>query len=269
MNTTFTAYFTHLPWTPGPNLPDEPREPSPNLPKRQAYLIGVGNGLILPNANITRAEVATIFFRLITDEARAVYWLQDNPFSDVTQQNWFNNAVSTMTNAGILNGFPDGTFAPDRTITRAEMTALIVRFTEGMSSMTLLESHFNDVSGHWAERYINTAAANAWVSATLTLDDAFYPDRPITRAEVATMINQMSGRLIEHAEDLLPDMRTWLDNANVDAWYYLYIQAATNSYRFTWRGIDNTFERWVTIIPPRNWAVLERPDSRPEDILRP
>jgi len=255
------------PWMPGPNPPDEPWVPGPNLPTRQAYLIGVGNGLILQNANITRAEVATILFRLITDEARAAYWMQDNPFSDVTLQNWFNNAVATMTNAGVLTGLPDGTFAPNQTITRAEMTALIVRFVENMDGMILLESRFNDVSGHWAEGYINVATANGWVPEILTRDCAFHPDRPLTRAEAAAMINRVSGRLIEHTEDLLPNMRTWSDNADVSAWYYSYIQSATNSYSFLWRGVDSAFERWVAIIPARDWSVLERPDSKPEDIL--
>jgi len=246
------------PWIPGP-------EPTPL--ERQAYLIGTSDGLIRPNANITRAEVATIFFRLITDEARAAYWMQENPYHDVELQNWFNNAVSTMTHAGVFTGFPDGTFAPNQSITRAEMTAVVVRFIERMDGVNLLGDHFSDISDHWAVEYINTAAVNGWVQGYS--DGTFRPNQAITRAETAAMINRLSGRLIERAEDLLPDMQTWPDNANVNAWYYLYIQSATNSYRFTWRGTGNAFERWVTIIPARNWAVLERLESRPEDILRP
>jgi len=241
--------------------------PGPDLPERQAYLIGAGNGLIRPNANVTRAEVATMLFRLITDEARAAYWAQENPFSDVALQDWFNNAVSTMTDTGVFNGLPDGSFAPDQTITRAEMATVIVRFMEQMGGMNLLENHFTDISGHWAEEYINAAAVNGWVQGPDGLGGAFYPDRPLTRAEVAAMINRISGRLVERAEDLLPNMQTWPDNTDVDEWYYFYIQSATNSYTFQWRGAGNVFERWVTLIPARNWAVLERPDSRPGDIL--
>jgi len=118
-------------------------------------------GLIHPNANVTRAEVATIFFRLITDEARTAYWKQENPFSDVAIQNWFNNAISTVSNTGVFSGLPDGSFAPNQTITRAEMTAVMV-------------------------------------------------------------INHASGCLIERAEDLLPDVRIWPDNSNINAWYYFY-----------------------------------------------
>ena len=231
--------------------------------ERQSYLIGTEDGLIRPNANITRAEAATIFFRLITDEARAAYWMQENPYSDVEPEYWFHNAVSTMTHAGIFVGLPGGTFAPDQTITRAEMTAVIVRFMDEMDGLHLLENHFNDISGHWATGYINTAAADGWAQGPYGPGDAFYPDQPITRAETVAMIHRISGRLQESTEDLLPDMRTWPDNADVNTWYYFYLQSATNSYHFQWR---DAFEHWITMIEPRNWAVLERPDSRPEDI---
>ena len=174
-----------------------------------------------------------------------------------------------MTNATVFKGLPDGSFAPNQTITRAEMAAVIVRFMDEMDGVNLLGNHFDDIASHWAVEYINTAAVSGWVQGPYGLDGAFYPDRPLTRAEAAAMINRISDRLVERTEDLLPDMKTWPDNANVNAWYYFYIQSATNSYTFQWRGAGNAFEQWVTIIPPRNWAVLERPDSSPEDILRP
>jgi len=236
----------------------------PSLSERQAYLIGTEDGLIRPNAKITRAEVATIFFRLITDSARTTYWMQENPFSDVVLQNWFNNAVSTMTNAGVFNGLPDGSFAPNQTITRAEMAAVIVRFMDQMDGMNLLENRFYDTSGHWAAGYIDAVASKGWVQGFP--DGTFRPNQAITRAEATAMINRISGRLVERTEDLLPNMRTWSDNANTDAWYYFYIQSATNSYRFTWRGVGNAFEHWITVIPARDWAVLERPESVPGDI---
>ena len=172
-----------------------------------------------------------------------------------------------MTNAGVFTGFPDGSFAPNQTITRAEMTAVIVRFIDKMDGMTLLGDYFSDISSHWAVEYINAAATSGWVQGYS--DGTFRPNQAITRAETAAMINRISGRLVERVEDLLPDMQTWPDNATVNAWYYFYIQSATNSYNFTRRGTDNAFEHWVAIIPVRDWAVLERPDSRPEDILRP
>jgi uncharacterized repeat protein (TIGR02543 family) len=256
------------PWR--PDQPRPPRPPASNDLQRQAYLIGTDDGIIRPNANITRAEVATIFFRIITDNERAMYWMQENDFPDVALHNWFNNAVSTMANADVFTGFPNGTFAPNQTITRGEMAAAIVRFTErtnGMNDVDLWANHFIDIDGHWAADYINTAAASGWMQGYV--GGTFRPDQAITRAEVAAMVNRMSGRLVESAEDLLPDMLTWPDNANANAWYYLYIQSATNSYTFEWRGANDAFERWITIIPARNWAVLERPDSRPGDILRP
>jgi len=240
-----------------------------NLQERQSYMIGAGDGLIRPNTNITRAEAATIFFRLATDETRTLYWLKENPFVDVGQQNWFNNAISTMTNAGVFNGLTNDIFAPNKPITRAEMAAATVRFMGQMDDAASPENHFNDTSGHWAARYINTAAANNWVQGYSGPGDAFYPDRPITRAEAAAMLNRISGRLVERAEDLLPNMRTWTDNADVNAWYYFHIQSATNSYSFTLRGVGNTLESWVNIIPARDWRALERPDSRPGDALLP
>jgi len=252
--------------SPWPGQPSPPRPPASNVPERQAYLIGTDEGIIRPNANITRAEVATIFFRLLTDEARAMYWTQENPFSDVDLQSWFNNAISTMTNADVFNGFPDGTFDPNQTITRAEMAAAIIRFTEPTADTDVRENHFVDLDGHWAADYINVAAARGWMHGYA--GGMFRPDQAITRAEVAAMVNRVSGRLVERVEDLLPDMLTWPDNANENAWYYFYIQSATNSYTFQWRGANNAFERWVSIIPARDWTVLERPESRPDDILR-
>ena len=266
-----------VPWSPGPS-PGAIPSPSPDLdpsqdsddelPERQAYLIGTDDGLILPNANITRAEVATIFFRLITDEVREVYWMQENPFSDVELQNWFNNAVSTMTNVGIFKGLSDGTFAPNQPVTRGEMATVIVRVMGETAGIDLSESHFNDIAGHWAKEYINIAALNGWVQGPNGVNGAFYPDRHLTRAEATAMINRISGRLVERAEDLLSNMRTWPDNANINAWYYFYIQSATNSYTFQWRGYGNAFELWVTIIPAPDWSVLERPNSRSGDILQ-
>jgi len=249
----------------GPGGPWGPN-PEPAVLERQAYLIGTTEGLIRPNVNITRAEVATIFFRLITDNARVTYWMQENSFPDVELQSWFNNAVSTMTNAGVFTGLPDGSFAPNQAITRAEMATAIVRFMEQTEGVNLLGHHFDDISDHWAVEYINTAAVNGWVQGYT--DGTFRPNQAITRAETAAMINRISGRLVERTEDLLSNMITWPDNANTSAWYYFYIQSATNSYRFTWRGTNGAFEHWISLIPARVWTVLERPDSSPLDILR-
>ncbi|MCL2568132.1 MAG: S-layer homology domain-containing protein [Oscillospiraceae bacterium] len=256
-NTTFTAQWTQIGgggWTP------------PARPARQAYLIGTEEGLIRPNANITRAEVATIFFRLISDADRKAGWSQTNPFSDVERNHWFNNAVSTTTRMKIFQGRPDGTFGPNEPITRAELATAVARFMDVAGFLNAGGNQFSDISGHWANAYINAAAMNRWVEGPDGLGGAFYPDRPITRAETAAIINRIFERLPETPADLLPDMITWPDNANIGAWFYLYLQSASNSYTFQ-RKPDGVHERWIAIIPVRDWAALERPNSTPGDIL--
>jgi len=260
-DTTFTAQ-----WRPSTGGGGGGGTPPPQIfPSRQAYLIGAG-GQIRPNANITRAEVATIFFRLINDADRAANWTQTNPYSDVVLENWFNNAVSTTTGMGIFQGRPDGRFAPNQAITRAEFAAAAMRFAEITGFLSVEEDLFNDITGHWANAYINAMAVQNWIQGPYGQGGAFYPDRLITRAETAAIVNRMFGRLPESPADLLPDMKTWPDNANTNAWYYLYLQAASNSYTYE-RKPDGIHERWLARIPVRNWAVLERPDSTPEDIM--
>ena len=249
-----------------PLPPDPPDEPDPDdTLQRQAFLIG-NDGQIRPGDNITRAEAATIFFRLITDEARADYWMQTNPFPDVTLQNWFNNAVSTTANAGIFVGMPDGTFAPNQTITRGELATAVVRFMDVPTVEAFAGGDsFDDIAGHWARSYINAAAANGWVRGYA--DGTYRPDQPITRAETAAMINRIFGRLVESPEDLVEDMLIWPDNVNEDSWYFLYMQSAANSYTYEWRA-DSTYKIWLSIIEPRYWAGLERPGSTPHSFYR-
>jgi len=231
------------------------------LPSRQAYLIGAG-GYIHPNANITRAEVATIFFRLINDDMRAANWSQTNPYSDVRLENWFNNAVSTTTQLGVFRGRPDRTFAPNQAITRAELVVAVVRLMDAAGILDVEKDMFSDIYGHWANAYINAAAMQNWIRGPHGHGGAFYPDRPITRAETAAIINRIFDRLPESTADLLPDMLIWPDNASTDAWYYLYLQAASNSYTFEMKP-GGVYERWIALIPVRDWAALERPDSMP------
>ena len=260
-DTMFTAH-----WEPstGGGVGGGARPPQ-TVPSRQAYLIGT-DGQIRPNANITRAEVATIFFRLIDDTDRTANWTQTNPFSDVILENWFNNGISTTTQMGIFQGRPDGTFGPNQAITRAELAAAVARFADVIGLLGTEEDLFNDIYRHWANAYINTLAAQNWVQGPYGQGGAFYPDHLITRAETAAILNRMFGRLPESPADLLPDMNTWPDNANTSAWYYLYLQSASNSYTYEIKA-DGIHERWIAIIPVRNWAVLERPDSVPGDIM--
>ena len=232
-------------------------------PYRYAYLIG-SDGLLRPNDSITRAEVATILFRLITDAKRYKYWKQENPFPDVELENWFNNAVSTMTNAGVFVGLPDGIFAPNQFISRAELAATLVRFMGASNAMPVSENHFSDISDHWANRYIRIAAANGWIHGNG--NDTFRPSQPVTRAEAAAIFNRITGRLSKTRDDLLRyEMITWPDNADENAWYYLYLQSASNSYYY--EMTDDVFSIWVAMRTPRDWPVLEQPHSTPGSIF--
>ncbi|MCD7946868.1 MAG: InlB B-repeat-containing protein [Oscillospiraceae bacterium] len=228
-----------------------------------AYLIGYPDNTVRPEGNITRAEVATIFFRLISDSYREQMWQQSNPFGDVTLTDWDNNAVSTMYNAGIINGYPTGDFAPNASITRAEFAAIAARFSNASYSGSDL---FPDISGHWAAKYINIAAELGWVAGYQ--DGTFRPDAYITRAEVATLIDRVTGRHLEDISDLLTGMVTFPDNMDQTTWYYLDIQEAINSHQYTRTETRNTnsAEAWSALMENRDWKLLERSTSSPSDI---
>lgn len=245
-------------------------------PWREAFIIGTPDGLIRPMDNITRAEVATIFFRLIDDDVREEYWEQENPFTDVELYQWFNNAVSTATNLGIFEGIGDDLFAPFQDITRAEIAAALVRFmdrdTIGPFVTPQSDDHFNDIAGHWAQDYINRAAEEGWIEGPDGLGGPFNPDQTATRAEVAAIVNRVFQRLIETPECRLPDMVTWPDNPQAsagdeDSWFFLYIYMASNSYTYRWRTDSDRYKELVELIEPREWWRLERPDSVPDDIF--
>jgi hypothetical protein len=223
------------------------------------------DGLIRPRATITRAEVATIFFRLLEDDFRTANWSQQNPFSDVTIDMWFNNAISTMTNIGVLHGLPDGTFSPNRAITRAEFVAIAARFV-GEKEIDTSAPAFDDIRGHWAEQYIHVLAALGWVQGDGSAN--FRPDDYMERAEVAAAIGRMLDRrlgTIENTRGATGQIRRWPDNADENAWYYLYIQEATHSTEFYRNG---EFVAWLRVLEHLDWSVLERPDSEPGHLTR-
>ena len=250
--------------TPTPTLtPTTAPRPNPRQ-RHDAFIIGFDDGTIRPHAHTTRAHAATILFRLTPDEKRAKIWSQDNPFPDVEPRQWFNNAISTITNTGTFTGMPDGYFYPNRAITRAELVAAVVRFMGAMPNNS--PAAFSDTAGHWATGYINTAAANGWVTGYGGQGSRFLPDQAITRAETAALINRIFNRLPKHYSDLPEDMIRWPDNADTNAWYYLYIQEATNSHYYV-RMADNVHETWQELLAPRPWVLLERPYSRPWDIF--
>ena len=213
------------------------------------YVIGYPDGFVRPAANITRAEVATIFFRMLTDEARAEYWSTTNSFTDVSADDWFNNAVSTLAKAGVLSGYPDGSFRPNEYITRAELVKIAVSFFGTAAGQS---THFADASDHWAAEFVAAAEAFGFIDGYE--DGTFRPDRYVTRAEAMKIINRTLGRN-PHKEQLLPDMITWPDNT-IDKWYYADVQEATNSHIYHWDS--NGYEVWERILPVRDWAAFEK-----------
>ena len=216
-----------------------------------AYIVGYPNGNVEPNGNITRAEVATIFFRLLTEEVRTANSTQSNSLSDVTRGQWFNHAVSTLSSMGIVKGHNDGTFAPNAPITRAEFAAIAARFDD---KNTDTSSKFTDIASHWAKNEIGIAANKGWINGYP--DGTFRPNQYITRAEAMTLVNRVLNRLPENSSDLLDSMIKWPDNSDVSAWYYLAVQEATNSHYYKTK--ENKFEKWSKLRETRDWTELEK-----------
>ena len=204
-------------------------------------------------ASITRAEVATIFFRMLTDESRTMFWSTDSVYVDTDSSDWFNNAAATLTNAGIITGKPGGLFDPDAPITRAEFATIAVRFFGGTYEG---EDIFPDIAGHWANQYINRAAVLGIIEGRG--DGTFDPDAYITRAEAMTIVNRTLGRA-PSTENMLPGMITWPDNMDTSVWYYAAVQEATNSHDYEFITVDGAqVESWTELLPVRDWAALER-----------
>ena len=210
-----------------------------------AYIVGYEDGLVRPNADITRAEVAAIFFRLLKDDVRDDNLTANSVFTDVAFGKWYNKSISTMAKIGIVKGRTANAFAPNAPITRAEFAAICSRFDR---SNVEIKSDFNDISGHWAEKEIRRAASLGWIKGYA--DGSFKPDQNITRAEAASMINRMLHRLPETADDLLDGMIQWPDNQPSD-WYYINMQEATNSHDFKQKGEIN--EYWTKLTENPNW----------------
>lgn len=222
-----------------------------------AYIIGMPDGLVHPEQTITRAEVTTIFFRMMTEEMRAQYWSKVNPYYDVYPDNWYNNAISTMTNAGLVNGRPGNVYEPLANITRAEVAAMAVRFFGDTDVVVGGEDAFPDIADSWANYEINLAYALGLVQGTD--EGLFEPDREITRAEAMTIINRVLERE-PHKDHLLDYMIKWPDNMDTTKWYYEEVQEATNSHTYV-RAYDENGERyeiWQSLLPVRDWAALER-----------
>ncbi len=211
-----------------------------------AYVVGYKDGNVRPQGNITRAETAAIFFRLLKEDVRSENLSKHNDFADVTEDSWYNTAVSTMAGMNILKGRTANSFAPQAPITRAEFAAICARFDSGRAEEN---SSFTDISGHWAEKEIERAATLGWVSGYT--DGSFHPDAPITRAEAMTLINRVLCRMPETKADLLDSMTKWPDN-QPGAWYYLAVQEATNSH--TYEQKDSKYETWTALTAEPDWS---------------
>ena len=223
-------------------------KPELNTDDHMAYIVGYPSGNVGPEDNLTRAETATIFFRLLTPESRTEFWSTTNDYSDVTSADWFNNAVSTMSNAELIYGFVDGTFGGNHYVTRAQFAAIAARFD---SDVYTGENKFSDIDGHWANKYINQAAEKGWVNGYL--DGTFKPEQPITRAEAMALINRVLGR--DKIEAMHTDMIVWPDNLE-SAWYFQAVQEATNSHNYVVNADGK--ETWTEVLTPPNWAALEK-----------
>lgn len=216
------------------------------------YIVGYTDGTIRPENNISRAEIAAIFFRLLNDDVRDKFNTTDCDFSDVAEGSWCRRSIATLTSLGVISGYTDGTFRPDAEITRAELATIISRF----ANLDVNTQTFSDISGHWAQKYIELAAGNGWIKGYE--DGTFRPDEKITRAETFAMINRVLNRQTENVTDLLPqsEMNMWSDNMDEDAWYYKDVQEATNYHKCERIG-DSVYEKWTEKVPDIDWAKVQ------------
>ena len=216
-----------------------------------AYIVGYPDKTVHPQSSITRAEVATIFFRLLTEETRTANATKTNNYADVSSDKWYNQAVSTLSAMGIIKGDSRGNFNPNAPITRAEFAAIAARFDK---TEDVAVASFGDVATHWAKPEISVAANNGWINGYT--DGTFHPDSRITRAEAMAMINRVLQRLPESKADLLDGMIQWSDNADTSKWYYLAVQEATNSHYYELKA--NQHEKWTKLRENRDWTELEK-----------
>ena len=251
IHATFARKHTPTPSTPTVEIPDDDAL-GLNTADHFAYIVGYGNGEVRPQNNITRAEVATIFFRLLTDDVRDENLTKTNRYSDVAATSWYNTAVSTLSSMGIITGYPDGTFRPNAAITRAEFAAIAARFDNDGDKTA---AKFSDIATHWAKDEISIAYNNGWITGYP--DGTFGPQRDITRAETMTLVNRVLNRQPETEDDLLPNMTVWTDNANPKAWYYLAVQEATNSHYYEFKT-NSQYEKWTELRETREWQAPEQ-----------
>lgn len=246
LTTDTTVYAKWIPITlPGTTV--KKTAPKLNTSDHFAYVQGYPNGTVKPAGNITRAETAAILFRLMDDASRKTYYSTKSGFRDVASGSWYNTYVATLNNAGVITDSSNGYFRPNEAITRAELAAMLAKFSE----TTGAANYFNDVSAkYWAANAIAICAKLGWITGYP--DGTFRPDKNVTRAELMAMINRATGRAPKSADAFLPGMKTWIDNTS-DKWYYLDVQEATNSHSYTVKGS----ETWTALNADPNWSLYE------------
>ena len=230
-----------------PGVTVKKNTPKLNTADHFAYVQGYPDGTVKPAGNITRAETAAILFRLMDDASRKTYYSTKSGFRDVASGSWYNTYVATLNNAGVITDSSNGYFRPNEAITRAELAAMLAKFSE----TTGAANYFNDVSAkYWAANAIAICAKLGWITGYP--DGTFRPDKNVTRAELMAMINRATGRAPKSADAFLPGMKTWIDNTS-DKWYYLDVQEATNSHSYTVKGS----ETWTALTSAPNWSLYE------------
>lgn len=230
-----------------PGVTVKKNTPKLNTADHFAYVQGYPDGTVKPAGNITRAETAAILFRLMDDASRKTYYSTKSGFRDVASGSWYNTYVATLNNAGVITDSSNGYFRPNEAITRAELAAMLAKFSE----TTGAANYFNDVSAkYWAANAIAICAKLGWITGYP--DGTFRPDKNVTRAELMAMINRATGRAPKSADAFLPGMKTWSDNT-ADKWYYLDVQEATNSHSYTVKGS----ETWTALTSDPNWSLYE------------
>ena len=230
-----------------PGVTVKKNTPKLNTADHFAYVQGYPDGTVKPAGNITRAETAAILFRLMDDASRKTYYSTKSGFRDVASGSWYNTYVATLNNAGVITDSSNGYFRPNEAITRAELAAMLAKFSE----TTGAANYFNDVSAkYWAANAIAICAKLGWITGYP--DGTFRPDKNVTRAELMAMINRATGRAPKSADAFLPGMKTWIDNTT-DKWYYLDVQEATNSHSYTVKGS----ETWTALTSDPNWSLYE------------
>lgn len=201
--------------------------------EHKAYIVGYEDGTFQPDGDMTRAEAAAIFARMISEE-KGEKISGNHSFTDVSENAWYADYIGYLAKYDIIKGYEDGTFKPDAPVTRAEFTAMTVRYYDLFHDVKYPANttKYPDVSGsYWAVKDISYATNAKWLNGYA--DGSFKPDTNITRAEVVTVVNRMTGRTAdkEYINDNLSVLNKFTDLKNNAHWAYYDIMEAANTHK--------------------------------------